>query len=135
MKNFWKRFRAWAAAVVAAVVAAVGLLLGLPVETQQTVDSLTRTNPTTRTDGSALTNLASIRIQWGTTLGGPYNDGQEVVSATVAQPYEIQRSSTPGTRCYVAIAVDSNGLESAPSNEACKTITAPPDSIVDLSVS
>lgn len=133
LSRTWAKFRAWIASTIAALALAIGALLGIqPGETQQTVDTLTWTNPTTRTDGSALTNLVEIRIQWGA-QGGPYNDGQRVVAAP-STSITVPRDATPGTRCYVAVAVDAGGLESAPSNEACKTITAPPDAIGDLSV-
>jgi len=46
-----------------------------PADGQTVVDTLNWTNPATRTDGSPLTNLATIRIQWGTSPSGPFNLG------------------------------------------------------------
>lgn len=107
---------------------------GRPAVSQQTVDTLTWVNPTKRTDGTALTNLTSIRIQWGASATGPLDQGQKVVAAP-ATSTTVPRDSTPGTRCYGAVAIDATGLESAPSNTVCKTIVARPEAPASLTVS
>ena len=99
-------------------------------QTAAVTDTVTWTNPTANTDGSALTDLASVRIQWGTVSGGPYSTGSLTVTDTNASPVttaSIPRAGTGvGTLCYVAIAVSTAGTQSVPSNEACKTIAPPP---------
>lgn len=105
-----------------------------PADGQTVVDTLNWTNPTTRTDGSPLTNLATIRIQWGASPSGPFNLGQVDVAAP-ATSRNITRTSNIGTLCYVATAIDANGLASAPSNAACKTVVANPNPVTGLTVS
>ena len=103
-----------------------------PVKSQTVMvnDILTWTNPNTNTDGTPLTNLASIRAQWGSTPGGPYNLGAATVADTYANPVTtmtLTRTGTGvGTLCYVVIAVAATGTESAPSNESCKTVAPAP---------
>lgn len=118
--------------IVALSVAAL-LAACTPNATSQTAavsDTVTWTNPTANTDGSALTDLASVRLQWGTAAGGPYSTGSLIVADTSAAPVTtatVPRAGTGvGTLCYVAVAVASSGTESAPSNEACKTVAPPP---------
>ena len=81
--------------------------------------TLSWTAPTTRTDGSALTNLAGYHLYYGTTPGSYPN------VITVANPglatYVV--SNLPaGTYYFVATAFDANGVESAYSNTGSKTI-------------
>ena len=98
---------------------------------QASGDVVTWVNPTTRTDGSALTNLASTTISYGA-KGGPYTSSVSVSApaTTITAP----RAAGPGTVCYVAVAVDALGLQSAPSAEVCKTIVALPNAPSGLSV-
>ena len=105
-----------------------------PADGQTVVDVLAWTNPTTRTDGSPLTNLATIRIQWGASSAGPFNLGQVDVAAP-ATTRNITRAVNVGTICYVASAIDANGLPSAPSNAVCKTVVANPSPVTGLTVS
>jgi len=85
-------------------------------------DTVSWTNPTMRTDGTPLTNLASIKIRWGM-QGGPYDAGEDTVSEPATSTF-IPQPPGPRTTCYVAVAVDANGLESVDSNEACKTVAS-----------
>ena len=105
-----------------------------PAGGQTVVDTLSWTNPTTRTDGSPLTNLATLRIQWGTNSSGPFNLGQVDVAAP-ATTRAITRAVNVGTVCYVVSAIDASGLQSAPSNSACKTVVANPNPVTGLTVS
>jgi uncharacterized protein YceK len=129
-----RRFLESAGHLVAGTLAAFGLLALTvllagcqPAESQIPGDVLTWTAPTQRTDGSALpaAQIANYRIQWGTNPSGPFNVGQEIVPGTVTT-VTIGRTGY-GTRCYTAVTIDTNGLESAPSNTACKTLVAPPN--------
>jgi uncharacterized protein YceK len=114
--------------ILAAIAAAVVLSGCNPAISQGTDDLLTWTIPTQRTDGTSLPALQykETRIQWGTSSAGPFNVGQKIVTGTATSTSIAGTGGVPGTRCYVAVAVDVNGLESAPSNVACKTVVAPP---------
>lgn len=113
-------------AAVLAILAALGFVfIDRPPEAQAAVDTVSWTNPTARVDGTPLTNLAAVEVSWGTTPGGPYNGGSRTVPAPGTST-TFDRPNTPGTRCYVAVAIDAAGLRSAPSNEACKTLVATP---------
>jgi hypothetical protein len=82
--------------------------------------TLSWTPPTTRTDGSTLTNLAGYRIMWGTALGSYPN------SVTLTNPglsAYVVGNLAPATYYFVIRAVDSVGLESTNSNVAQKTIS------------
>jgi hypothetical protein len=132
------RLRSWCADAkrkVAAGVFSILAALGIYTATAQTVtDTVAWTNPTTRTDGSALTNFASSRVQWGSKPGGPYDGGSVTVSASAATA-SINRSGLGfGTRCYVIISIDAAGAQSAPSNEGCKTVTALPSPATNVTV-
>lgn len=73
-------------------------------------------NPTTNTDGSALTNLAVIRLEWGTCVGSAFG----VLQASILAPPSA--GSTPiyptglATVCVRAYARNTLGVESVPSN-------------------
>ena len=75
--------------------------------------------PTLNEDGSPLTDLTGYRIYWGTTPGSYTNsvavDGADTTSTVIT-------GLVPGTYEFVATAVNSNGIESAFSGTASKTI-------------
>jgi hypothetical protein len=80
---------------------------------------LSWTPPTTRTDGSALSNLAGYRIHYGTNPSD-YSNTVSVNTAGVTN-YLIENLSR-GTYYFVISAVDSTGAESAYSSAVTKTI-------------
>jgi hypothetical protein len=75
--------------------------------------------PTTRTDGSALTNLAGYRLRYGNSSGNYPN------TITVTNPgltsYVVNNLAS-GTWFFVLAAYDSAGLESSNTNPVSKTI-------------
>lgn len=81
--------------------------------------TLSWTAPSQNTDGSPLTDLAGYKIYWGTTKGNYTH------SVTLNNPgltsYVIDQL-TPATWYFVATAFDSQGVESAFSNAASKTV-------------
>jgi hypothetical protein len=80
---------------------------------------LSWTPPTQNTDGSALTDLASYRVYFGTQSGSLPN------SITVNSPglaSFVVDQLTPATWHFVVTAVDANGVESNFSNAATKTV-------------
>ena len=81
--------------------------------------TLTWTAPTQNSDGSALTDLASYRIYYGTTQGNYPN--QIDISNPGVTTYVIDNLS-PNTYYFVATAVNSQGIESNHSNSAPITV-------------
>jgi hypothetical protein len=81
--------------------------------------TLSWTPPTQNTDGSPLTDLAGYRIYWGTSQNGLLN------SVTVNNPgltsYVVDQL-TPGTWYFATTAVNSQLVESGPSNVASKAV-------------
>lgn len=80
----------------------------------------TWTNPTTRSDGSPLTNLDHLVILWG-----PCASVNPPTLTTIKQQQVVQPSqsggvllvvSIPAPVCFEMMAVDSSGLTSPPSN-------------------
>lgn len=79
------------------------------------------TAPTTNTDGTSLTNLASFKIRYGTSATSlTYT---RTVSDPAARSVQIG-SLGAGTWYFAVRAVNSSGVESANSNVASKVITA-----------
>jgi hypothetical protein len=82
--------------------------------------SLSWSPPTSRTDGTALTNLAGYRIRYGTSPN-TYTSSVTINTPGVAS-YVIDNLSS-GTYYFVVVAVDAAGVESTDSNSASKTIS------------
>lgn len=79
------------------------------------------TPPTTREDGSALTNLSHYHIYYDVGTSEPADLArQEEVGGNLSS-YKIDGLG-PGMWCFAMTAIDSDGLESDFSNVACKTI-------------
>jgi hypothetical protein len=76
--------------------------------------------PTTRSDGSALTNLAGYKLYYGTS-GSEFDHVITIDNAGLAS-YVVERLST-GTYYFAVSAFDSDGLESAQSTVGSKVIT------------
>ena len=78
------------------------------------------TAPTTNTDGSTLTNLASFRIYYGTSSGS-LSQRSDVSDNT--QRSATINSLSAGTWYFSVRAVNTGGMESANSNIASKAVT------------
>lgn len=86
--------------------------------------TVTWTNPTTRTDGSALTGAISTRVEWGTCSGSVFGSK---VGETTATGTSTMVTLPAGSYCFRAFTRDSTGAESAASNVLAKVVpTAPP---------
>ncbi len=88
--------------------------------------TLTWTNPTTNTDGSALT-LASVNVYRGTSATGPWTQIGSVTAQGGAVPsgYTDKTAADGTTVYYYVTAVGSDGNESAPSTIVSKAIPNP----------
>jgi hypothetical protein len=90
--------------------------------TQPTTDgsaTLSWQPPTSRTDGSTLTNLAGYRIHYGTSPG---NFTQRITISNAGVTSAVIEGLSPGTWYFAATAFDSAGVESDYSNVGSKTI-------------
>lgn len=88
-------------------------------------DTVSWTLPTTREDGTPLaaSELVTVTLRFGPP-GGPYSSERVELLASIGATMFVRSSA--GTRCYVATVTDADGVESADSLEACKTIRAKP---------
>lgn len=111
----------WKVAIVASGLALILYACGIfpPARAQVTNDVLTWEAPTTRVDGSPLapSEILQYRIDWSAVAGGPYSAGTATVPGTALTFTRSNR--TPGRACYVAVTIDTAGLISANSSEAC----------------
>jgi hypothetical protein len=81
--------------------------------------SLSWSPPTTRSDGTTLSNLTGYRIYYGTTQGN-YSNSVDINNAGITE--YILENLTPNTYYFVITAYDSQGVESDFSNVVSKTI-------------
>lgn len=75
--------------------------------------------PTTRTDGTPLTNLAGYRVSYGTAPGSYPNS---VALNNAGLSTYVVDNLPAGTYYFVITALDANGLESSYSNAATRTV-------------
>ncbi len=92
------------------------------------VATITFTPPTKNTDGTAITGTLTYDLFWGTSSGGE----KLLTSAITGSPITVDADLVDGTTYYAYVeAVNSAGIASAPSNEACITFpAATPDTVV-----
>jgi hypothetical protein len=91
--------------------------------------NVTWTNPTTRTDNTPLTNLASIKIYYGTSASSLMQSKVVPVPAT-----STTIDVAPGTWYVAATAIDATGLESARTSTVSAVVpVAPPSPPTGLS--
>ena len=75
--------------------------------------------PTTRTDGTPLTNLAGYRIRYGTAPGS-YTNLLTIANGGITSA--VVEGLPPATYYFVASAYDTTGAESSNSSPVSKTI-------------
>lgn len=92
--------------------------------------TLTWTNPTTRTDGSAVT-VAKNRVYRAPTCTSVFTLLRETTSAATTY---IDANVPAGTYCYAVSALDATGLESAYATVAHTVLAAPPNPPTGLTV-
>jgi hypothetical protein len=94
------------------------LQLTLPAECLTGAATLMWTNPTENEDGTVLDDLAKIRL---------YKVPANTLVSEVDAPTTtyVHQFLAPGEHCYEATAVNSAGVESARSNQACKQVSNP----------
>jgi hypothetical protein len=81
--------------------------------------TLSWTAPTTRADGSPLTNLAGYKVRYGNASG---NYPTTITLSNAGITTYVVENLTPGTYYFVLASYDTTGLESADSSPASKTI-------------
>jgi hypothetical protein len=119
------KYEKWLMAIIMLAAVALFLIAGSAFAGQAVV---TWTNPTARTDGSPLTNLAGTEVEFGTCSGTAFGTviGAQAVTGT-ATTLTIT-GLTAGTYCFRAQSVDANNLHSAWSAVASKVVpVAPPN--------
>lgn len=92
--------------------------------------TVTWTNPTTRTDGSALaaSQIGSTKIEWGTCQGSSFGAAAWSASAVGAATSLVVQNLPAGTCCFRAATIDTSDLQSAWSAVASKVVPiAPPN--------
>lgn len=96
---------------------------------QEFTDRLSWDRPSKRVDGAALapSEILQYRIAWGPVSGGPYTAGSAIVDGAAVE--WVRPARPAGRACYVAVTVDTGGLESKPSTEACSEKCALPTRI------
>lgn len=122
-----KSFRNWFLGLMAALAALFGW------HYVNAASTLTWVPPTSNTDGSPLTDLSVYRVY----RRNSDTTGAYTLLATVPAPANgyTDNATLEGVNCYQVAAVDDDGNESAPSNQACKTIdTLRPNAPTGLTV-
>ena len=85
--------------------------------------TLSWTPPTTNTDGTPVKGPLTFNIYQSTTSGG--EGTTPAVKGLIGSSASVTTGLQPGTTYYwTATAVDANGVESAQTNEVCKTFPA-----------
>ena len=81
--------------------------------------------PTENVDGTPLTDLAGYRVYWGEDAGGPYPNQMDISDGSLTSSPVTFTLDHAGqvTWYFVMTAIDTDGNESAYSNEVAKTIT------------
>lgn len=117
-----------------ALVILAGLLVTCSEAHAAAAVTLSWTNPSTNTDGSALTNLADIIVTYGPcSTDHTYIDGARgtpadfviMTSAAGAQMTQTETIPGKGDTCFVAVAQNTIGQMSAQSNVAVWTVPLP----------
>lgn len=96
-------------------------------------------NPSTNTDGTPLTDLSSIEIEWGTCNGsrfGMYKGGAVIATSAVGanMSHTLVGQADAGTTrvCVRAYAINAPGARSDSSNVAVKQLLPEPNKPVTL---
>ena len=120
---------------IAGVLVALSFVLGFISPIASAGDAtLTWTAPTTRADGSPLTNLAGFRIRYGTAIGS-YPNVVQVPGASVTT-FLVPNLTGGVTYFFVMSAYDANGIESANTSSVSKAIPiSPPNPPTNVVVS
>jgi hypothetical protein len=96
--------------------------MAIPALSHAGTATLTWVAPTQNVDGTPITAALTYRV-----FGGVQGQSKSLITTTSAVTYTHTSAPNGVTYCYHVTAV-ANGLESAPSNEACKAIPVPPPS-------
>lgn len=108
----------------------IGLMFLYSLRAEAGTASLSWTAPTTKADGSPLTDLASYTVEWGTCSAGTF--GSPIGTKSVPANATVISALPPGDYAFRVKAVRTvsssvNAPPSGPSNVVCKTV--PLDSV------
>lgn len=127
----------WKIANAFVILALVALLL-LAGDVFAGTATVTWTNPTARTDGTALpsSQIGGSRVEWGTCSGSAFGTAQGTLSTTGAATSAVINDLAPGTWCFRVSTFDTGNVLSSWSNIASKVVpVAPPNPPVIVTVS
>lgn len=93
--------------------------------------TITFTRPVTYTDGSVLP--AGVSVSYKVYQGAKGSTSKTVVGTITSTATTVSTGLQPGETCWQVSAV-ANGVESALSNEGCKTFAFPAPDIVTITV-
>ncbi len=83
---------------------------------------VTWVNPTRNTDGTPLTDLAAIKIEWGSCNGVNFGTLQSSISVAPGPQASAVYPSGLSTVCVRAYAINSKGVSSAPTGVVSKKL-------------
>jgi hypothetical protein len=128
LKSAARKLRMWALAALAAIGGVFGYHHIAESQATPVTDTLSWMMPTQYLDGGALPigQIAKTTIVWGAAQGGPYTAGTQDVTSPAVSVVLTRPGNGYGTRCYKAAVTSTGGAQGAWSNEACKTVQAPP---------
>jgi hypothetical protein len=93
--------------------------------------TITFTRPTAYTDGSVVS--ATTALSYKVFQGAKGSTSKALVGTITATNTTISSGLQPGETCWQVVVV-ANGVDSAPSGEACKTFAFPPTEAVTITV-
>lgn len=115
------------------IICALILMLAVTAAVMAEDNNLSVVAPTENTDGTVLADLSGINFYHRVNAGD-----WSLLDTVSANPGEtvsyLDANRLDGEHCYYATAVTTSGQESAPSNEACKTVDAFPGIPTGLTV-
>ena len=119
-----------------AALAAAAILVGVAIAATPNSAVLTWTPALTRTDGTTITGALTFNVYRGVGAGGAVASTTPYLTALTGTTYTDTTGLAGGTTvCYQGTEIETaTGLESARTNEVCKTFPQAPPSALTLTV-
>ena len=122
---------AWIITSIVFLAFAAALCASLAYAQQPRTATITFTRPTTYTDGSALGS--GVTVTYNVYAGAKGSTSKTRIATITSTATTINTGLQPGETCFEVTAI-ANGVESAKSNEACKTFAFPAPETVTITV-